>query len=42
MSMRPGAPIFPPLKSLRSISRSVGTAVARALVDADAAPPLSA
>jgi malate dehydrogenase (oxaloacetate-decarboxylating) len=42
VSMRPGAPIFPPLKSLRSISRVVGTAVARALVDADAAPPLSA
>ncbi|MHC4133963.1 MAG: NAD-dependent malic enzyme [Planctomycetota bacterium] len=42
VSTRPGAPIFPPLRSLRSISRIVGTAVARALVDADAAPPLSA
>jgi malic enzyme len=42
VSTRPGAPIFPPLKSLRAISRIVGTAVARALVDADAAPPLSA
>jgi len=41
VSTRPGAPIFPPLKSLRNISRIVGTAVARALVDADAAPPLS-
>jgi malate dehydrogenase (oxaloacetate-decarboxylating) len=41
-SRRAGAPIFPPLASLRRISRAVGTAVARALVDADAAPPLSA
>jgi malate dehydrogenase (oxaloacetate-decarboxylating) len=42
VSLRPGAPIFPPLASLRKISRIVGTAVARALVEADAAPPLSA
>ena len=33
-----GAPIFPPLARLRDVSRAVASAVARALVDAGAAP----
>lgn len=42
VSTEPGTPIFPPLASLRDISRVVGIAVARSLVDSGAAPPLSA
>ncbi|HKW02743.1 MAG TPA: NAD-dependent malic enzyme [Vicinamibacterales bacterium] len=37
-----GAPIYPPLNRLREVSRAVATAVGAALVDAGAAPPLSA
>lgn len=37
----PGAAIFPPLSRLREISRAVAVAVARALVDAEAAPFLA-
>ena len=36
----PGAPLFPPLGQLRVVSRAVAGAVARALVEAGAAPPL--
>ena len=36
-----GDPIYPPLRHLRAVSRRVALAVARALVDAGAAPPLS-
>lgn len=42
VSTQPGAPIFPPLARLREISRIVATAVARTLIDMEAAPPLSA
>jgi malate dehydrogenase (oxaloacetate-decarboxylating) len=38
----PGAPIFPPLSRLRDVSYAVALAVGRALVEAGAAPPLTA
>lgn len=37
---RPGAPLFPPIRDLRRISRAVASAVARALVDSGATPPM--
>jgi malic enzyme len=37
----PGAPIYPPLGSLRDVSRHVAIAVGAALVDEAAAPPLA-
>lgn len=37
----PGAPIFPSLSSLRAVSRDVAVSVARALVDAGAADPMT-
>jgi malate dehydrogenase (oxaloacetate-decarboxylating) len=37
-----GAPIYPPISSLRAVSRNVAIAVARAVVDAGAAPPITA
>ncbi len=37
----PGDPIYPPLTSLRQISRQVAVAVGSALVEAGAAPPIS-
>lgn len=40
LETRPGAPLFPPIGDLRQISRQVASAVAHALVDVGAAPPL--
>jgi malate dehydrogenase (oxaloacetate-decarboxylating) len=37
----PGSPLFPPLRSLRKISREVALGTARALVDLGAAAPLA-
>jgi malic enzyme len=39
-SPEPGDPIYPPLRLLRHVSRDVAIAVAGALVDAGAAPPV--
>jgi malic enzyme len=36
-----GAPIYPPISRLRDVSRRVAVAVARALVDTGAAPPIT-
>jgi malic enzyme len=40
-SIRPGAPIFPPLRRLREVSRRVAVAVGQTLVNEGAAPPLT-
>jgi malic enzyme len=40
-TIRPGAPIFPPLRRLREVSRRVAVAVGHALVREGAAPPLT-